>query len=377
MKLQIINLAAKLQLTNPSQTTLLCQYVLNLGKYDQSYDIRDRSRLLRHLLFPEDPNKKICQLGKKLLMSSKPAPVLQSKFKDRDHFQLGSLSHFLNMRANGYTDLPDYPSEAPDPSVRNVEPPERERNENMYEEPAKKSKKKGTSSSKKGESFYSSGSEGKSDDEEESGSGSGTEDSESDSGSESASSCCSDGDSTAGEEAGEKSAEEGEIKTKKSAKPAPVRKVVRYSDNSDESSSGDESSDSDESSESSSASGSGSSSEAEDEDQKKAKSKGKVLTRSDLNQNDKKAKAKGAVKPKGGPGKTNNTATTDSLLLLDFDTNDDPQGSASSTNANVPPNSLSFDLLQPSAPSISKNSALHSLASLEVMNALFCFFLQE
>lgn len=40
---------------------------------------------------------------------------------DRDHFQLGSLSHLLNAKAVGYQELPDWPEEAPDPSVRNVE----------------------------------------------------------------------------------------------------------------------------------------------------------------------------------------------------------------------------------------------------------------
>ena len=40
---------------------------------------------------------------------------------DRDHFQLGSLSHLLNTKAGGYQELPDWPQDAPDPSVRNVE----------------------------------------------------------------------------------------------------------------------------------------------------------------------------------------------------------------------------------------------------------------
>ena len=42
---------------------------------------------------------------------------------DRDEFQLGSLSHYLNSRAVGYMDLPAFAEVAPDPSVRNVEPP--------------------------------------------------------------------------------------------------------------------------------------------------------------------------------------------------------------------------------------------------------------
>ena len=40
---------------------------------------------------------------------------------ERDQYQLGTLSHVINARANGYQEIPDWPSEAPDPSVRNVE----------------------------------------------------------------------------------------------------------------------------------------------------------------------------------------------------------------------------------------------------------------
>ena len=42
VKLQILNLAAKLCLANPKQTKLLAQYVLSLAKYDQNYDVRDQ-----------------------------------------------------------------------------------------------------------------------------------------------------------------------------------------------------------------------------------------------------------------------------------------------------------------------------------------------
>ena len=33
--------------------------------------------------------------AKKIFLSSKPAPVLESKFKDSDQFQLGTLSHII------------------------------------------------------------------------------------------------------------------------------------------------------------------------------------------------------------------------------------------------------------------------------------------
>ncbi|XP_063782401.1 AP-3 complex subunit beta-2 isoform X1 [Pseudophryne corroboree] len=121
VKLQTINLAAKLYLTNSKQTKLLTQYVLNLAKYDQNYDIRDRTRFIRQLIVPVEKSGALSKHAKKLFLAQKPAPKLESSFKDRDHFQLGSLSHLLNSKAVGYQELPDWPEEAPDPSVRNVE----------------------------------------------------------------------------------------------------------------------------------------------------------------------------------------------------------------------------------------------------------------
>ena len=44
-------------------------------------------------------------------------------FIDRDQYQLGTLSHILNNKTTGYKDLPEWPEEAPDSSVRNVEVP--------------------------------------------------------------------------------------------------------------------------------------------------------------------------------------------------------------------------------------------------------------
>ncbi|XP_075753622.1 AP-3 complex subunit beta-2 isoform X3 [Pelodiscus sinensis] len=124
VKLQVINLAAKLYLTNSKQSKLLTQYVLNLAKYDQNYDIRDRARFIRQLIVPTEKSGVLNKYAKKLFLAQKPAPILESSFKDRDHFQLGSLSHLLNTKAVGYQELPDWPDEAPDPSVRNVEVPE-------------------------------------------------------------------------------------------------------------------------------------------------------------------------------------------------------------------------------------------------------------
>uniref|UniRef100_A0A8C1T3Y1 Adaptor related protein complex 3 subunit beta 1 n=1 Tax=Cyprinus carpio TaxID=7962 RepID=A0A8C1T3Y1_CYPCA len=121
VKLQTVNLAAKLYLTNSKQTKLLTQYILNLGKYDQSYDIRDRTRFIRQLIVPNEKSGALSKYARRILMAPKPAPVLQSAFKDRDRFQLGTLSHSLNSQANGYLELSDWPAVAPDQSVRIVE----------------------------------------------------------------------------------------------------------------------------------------------------------------------------------------------------------------------------------------------------------------
>ncbi|NXG30377.1 AP3B1 protein, partial [Dromaius novaehollandiae] len=121
VKLQILNLGAKLYLTNSKQTKLLTQYVLNLGKYDQSYDIRDRTRFIRQLIVPNEKSGALSKYAKKIFLAQKPAPLLESPFKARDHFQLGTLSHTLNAKAAGYLELCDWPEVAPDPALRNVE----------------------------------------------------------------------------------------------------------------------------------------------------------------------------------------------------------------------------------------------------------------
>uniref|UniRef100_A0A1A9WCN6 AP-3 complex subunit beta n=1 Tax=Glossina brevipalpis TaxID=37001 RepID=A0A1A9WCN6_9MUSC len=122
VKLQVLNLAVKLYLKNPQQTSLLCQYVFTLARYDVNYDIRDRARFLKQFIFPvNSKNPVLSDSARKIFLSAKPAPTLESKYYTRNHYQLGSLSHYLNMRCAGYTDLPDFPSEASDSSVRNVE----------------------------------------------------------------------------------------------------------------------------------------------------------------------------------------------------------------------------------------------------------------
>ncbi|KAI6055419.1 AP3B1 [Marmota monax] len=181
VKLQILNLGAKLYLTNSKQTKLLTQYILNLGKYDQNYDIRDRTRFIRQLIVPNEKSGALSKYAKKIFLAQKPAPLLESPFKDRDHFQLGTLSHTLNIKASGYLELSNWPEVAPDPSVRNVEvielakewtPTGKAKKENpakkFYSESEEEEESSDSSSSDKSESGSESGEGGGSEEEEDS-----------------------------------------------------------------------------------------------------------------------------------------------------------------------------------------------------------------
>ncbi|XP_053128738.1 AP-3 complex subunit beta-2 isoform X4 [Hemicordylus capensis] len=225
VKLQVINLAAKLYLTNSKQSKLLTQYVLNLAKYDQNYDIRDRARFIRQLIVPTEKSGALSKYAKKLFLAQKPAPILESSFKDRDHFQLGSLSHLLNAKAVGYQELPDWPSEAPDPSVRNVEVPEwtkctsREKRKEKVEKPfySDSEGESGPTESADSEPESVSGSESESGSESGSGSGSDEEDEEDEE-----------------EEEEEESEDQSEAKEKKKKRKEALRKGLLESAGSEE-----------------------------------------------------------------------------------------------------------------------------------------------
>ncbi|XP_074547122.1 AP-3 complex subunit beta-1 [Halichoeres trimaculatus] len=236
VKLQTVNLAAKLYLTNSKQTKLLTQYILNLGKYDQNYDIRDRTRFIRQLIVPNEKSGALNKYARRILLAPKPAPVLESAFKDRDRFQLGTLSHSLNTKATGYQELSDWPEVAPDQSVRNVE----------VIEPIKEwaptvGKAKKTKSDEK---FYSDDEEEKeeegsessgSEDSSSSSSGSSSEESASESEESSSESGKTSGDSGQSSSGSEKSSSESESeqKKKKKTKKAPQKKSKPTAEESD------------------------------------------------------------------------------------------------------------------------------------------------
>ncbi|XP_004766887.1 AP-3 complex subunit beta-1 isoform X1 [Mustela putorius furo] len=275
VKLQILNLGAKLYLTNSRQTKLLTQYILNLGKYDQNYDIRDRTRFIRQLIVPNEKSGALSKYAKKIFLAQKPAPLLESPFKDRDHFQLGTLSHTLNTKANGYLELSNWPEVAPDPSVRNVEIIE------LAKEwtPAGKTKK--DNAAKK---FYSESeeeedsSDSSSDSESESESASGEQDEEGGSSDDSSEDSSSEHRSDS-----ESASEVGDKRTAKRNSKSNGKSDSEDGEKENEKSKTSDSFSADSGSEEESSSGSESESESEFESRKVAKEKEKNKTKQDRN----------------------------------------------------------------------------------------------
>lgn len=77
------------------QTKLLTQYILNLGKYDQNYDIRDRTRFIRQLIVPNEKSGALNKYARRILLAPKPAPVLESAFKGTSYIcNISPLSLF-------------------------------------------------------------------------------------------------------------------------------------------------------------------------------------------------------------------------------------------------------------------------------------------
>lgn len=171
VKLQVLNLAVKLILNNPQQTTLITQHVFNLARYDANYDVRDRARFLKPFTTGDENSSILMRNAKKIFLATKPAPQIENRYTGRENFQLGTMSHYLNMRVNRYQDLPDFPTSAPDSSVRNVEPPGETKTEDVKMKVTQKSKnhqKKSFYSESDGSSSISSESSSSSESEEES-----------------------------------------------------------------------------------------------------------------------------------------------------------------------------------------------------------------
>ncbi|KAK0426229.1 hypothetical protein QR680_009598 [Steinernema hermaphroditum] len=114
VKLQTINLAVRLWITDRERCELLVQYVMQLARFDHSYDVRDRIRFLRNFL-GGDHAERLPMTD--VFLVEKPSPSVQNQYR-RDQFQLGTLSHLLNQKCVNYRELPAFAEEPSDSSLR-------------------------------------------------------------------------------------------------------------------------------------------------------------------------------------------------------------------------------------------------------------------
>jgi len=107
VKNQILNLGAKLFIKNQDQTALIFQYILNLAKYDVNYDIRDKSRMMRHILCnPQNTLPILSARAKDLYITCKPSPNIPIPTTPR--FTIGSLAQVINQTTPGYNAIPEW-----------------------------------------------------------------------------------------------------------------------------------------------------------------------------------------------------------------------------------------------------------------------------
>ncbi|XP_049871874.1 AP-3 complex subunit beta-2 isoform X2 [Pectinophora gossypiella] len=204
VKLQLLSLAVKLSITQPD-TLPVCRYILTLARYDASYDVRDRSRMLRRFIEPKEGSL-LAACATEIFCPDKPKPTIQSSFKERQQYTLGSLSQYVCGAAPGYRPLAAPPARALHAAARadpadladRADPAdEPQKNKSFYSEPESSGSgsdgsSSGSSSSEESSDEQESANEKKPDKPKEtnnhrSGSGSGSSDSESDSDSSSAS----------------------------------------------------------------------------------------------------------------------------------------------------------------------------------------------
>ncbi|CDQ79998.1 unnamed protein product [Oncorhynchus mykiss] len=227
VKLQTVNLAAKLYLTNSKQSAvhvaaLFCPNIIHL--------IQLLFFLLfgsRNLIFPTSLSASFNVMRRAIALPLEESGMEGREWDDRDRYQLGTLSHTINTKASGYLELSDWPAVAPDQSVRNVEVIE------PVKEWAPSLGKTGKSKLSKSsdDKFYSDSGE-----EKEKGSGSSSSDDSSSSSEESSSEAESDEEKSSSQSSeesdksssqSEKSSSESDSEQKKTTKKPPQKKTVK------------------------------------------------------------------------------------------------------------------------------------------------------
>ncbi|KAJ3293375.1 AP-3 complex subunit beta-1 [Rhizoclosmatium sp. JEL0117] len=87
---------------------LIFEHLLNVARYDMSYDVRDRARLVKALVDSNTAPGLFEGKLKFVLLTPKPAPTIEMGTKGQNKYTLGSLSHSFNVSVKGYKPLPEW-----------------------------------------------------------------------------------------------------------------------------------------------------------------------------------------------------------------------------------------------------------------------------
>jgi hypothetical protein len=103
---------------DPIRIAPMLKVVFALAAADPSVDMRDRIRVFR-ALFPVDGKPSaVKHFGDAVVLCAKPEPKLPSPAMQTCEHALGSLSHFMDHMAPGYTPLAKHPTVQPPTNVR-------------------------------------------------------------------------------------------------------------------------------------------------------------------------------------------------------------------------------------------------------------------
>ena len=121
VKLEALTLAVKLHLSEEAKAgphyeiiEKLNQYLFSLAKYDISFDIRDRARLLHTFIVDSE---KVAAKCSSILFNAKPVPQVLT-INPANSFYNGTISHLIAEPVANYTPLPLFKEEVPPSSIR-------------------------------------------------------------------------------------------------------------------------------------------------------------------------------------------------------------------------------------------------------------------
>lgn len=123
IKMETVNLAAKMLVVRPNEVTTLTQYIFTLAFYDPDIDLRDRARLLHKLLTSPNQSQFISNVREKsleFLFPNKPNVVWDGEVTHASEIYVGTFSQMFHRLVDKSSTVLEWedPSKLPDSSVR-------------------------------------------------------------------------------------------------------------------------------------------------------------------------------------------------------------------------------------------------------------------